>query len=56
MATKNISIKVEAPEVRNNVAVALMKRHGGGNRFMKDRREARGGSRNKQRDYREGSY
>lgn len=56
MATKNVSIKVEAPEVRNPIAVALVKRYGGGNRVMKDRRQPRAGTRNKQRDYREERY
>jgi len=56
MASKNVSIKVAVPEARNAVAVALLKRHGGGVQIMKDRRTPRGGTRNKQRDYREGAY
>jgi hypothetical protein len=53
-----IVASVELPELehRNPVAVALQKRHGFGVKKMKDRRQPRGGARNKQRDYREENY
>jgi hypothetical protein len=41
---------------RNPIAVALYKRHGNTVTTMRDRRAPRGGSRNKQRDYREERY
>lgn len=53
---KKISVKVESPEIRNAVAVAMVKRYGGGCRIMRDRRAPRGGAKNKQRDYREETY
>lgn len=53
---KKISVQVEAPEIRNAVAVAMVKRYGGGCRIMKDRRLPRGGAKNKQRAFREGTY
>lgn len=43
-------------KVRNAVAVAMMQRYGRTTTTFKDRREARGGSRNKQREYREENY
>lgn len=36
--------------------VALSKRHGSGVKAHKDRRLPRGGSRNKQRDFKDGNY
>jgi hypothetical protein len=50
------TIKVPEPTRRNAVAVALQKRHGFGPKVMKDRRAPRGGSRNKQRDFRNEDY
>lgn len=41
---------------QNPIAVALCVRHGKTNTTMKDRREPRGGARNKQRDHREDGY
>jgi hypothetical protein len=41
---------------RNPVAVAMVRRYGQTTTTMKDRRISRGGSRNRQRDYREGNY
>lgn len=58
MSTKTtIKFTVKVPLARNPVAVALMQRHGwGGGKVMKDRRTARGGTRNKQNDYLAGTY
>ena len=41
---------------RNPVFVALIKRYGATTTTMKDRRQPRGGSRNKQQDFRDGRY
>lgn len=49
-----ISLKPEAR--RSPMLVALVARHGGGVKIMKDRRTPRGGNRNKQRDYRSDNY
>jgi len=49
-------MKPKTPKHRNPVIVALVRRHGGGVKMMRDRRAPRGGSRNKQRDYREENY
>lgn len=49
-------MKLEPPKRRNPVIVALVRRHGGGVKVMKDRRSPRGGARNKQRDFREENY
>lgn len=50
------TITIDLPEHRNPVAVAMQRRHGGGIKVMKDRRTPRGGSKNRQRDYREERY
>lgn len=52
----NTIVKVPAPAHRNAVLVALHKRYGNTTKTMKDRRAPRGGSRNRQRDYREEKY
>ena len=44
------------PKRRNPFAVALIRRHGGGVKPMKDRRAPRGGAKNKQRDFRDEDY
>lgn len=49
-------MKTKLPKHRNPVIVALVRRHGGGVKVMKDRRAPRGGTRNKQREYREETY
>jgi len=41
---------------RNPIAVAMRKRHGATGTKMRDRRAPRGGSRDRQRDYREERY
>jgi len=41
---------------RNPVLVALIKRYASTTKAMKDRRQPRAGSRNRQRDYAEGRY
>ena len=41
---------------RNPILVALIKRHGSTTTTMKDRRQPRGGNRNKQRDLLAGRY
>ncbi len=42
--------------LRNPVFVALVKRHGQTTKVMRDRRQIRGGARNKVRDYLTGKY
>ncbi len=49
-------MKTTKPSRRNPVLVALIKRHGHTTTSMKDRRTPRGGSRNKQSDYRAERY
>lgn len=49
------TIKLPADK-RSPLAVALQKRHGLGQAPMKDRRQPRGGARNRQRDYRDEKY
>jgi hypothetical protein len=51
-----IQIKSEDLPRRSPLLVALVARHGGGVKIMKDRRTPRGGNRNKQRDYRSDNY
>jgi hypothetical protein len=50
------TIKIPAPTRRNALVVAAIKRYGNTTKVMKDRRTPRGGSRNKQSDYREERY
>lgn len=52
----NTVVKVPAAAPRHTVLVALHKRYGNTTKVMKDRRTPRGGTRNKQRDYREERY
>lgn len=44
------------PRPKNAVFIAMMKRHGQTTTVMKDRRQPRGGTRNKGRDYLSGNY
>lgn len=41
---------------QNPIAVAMRKRHGATTTKMKDKRVPRGGTRNKQKEYREDEY
>lgn len=43
-------------EPRNPIVLACLVRYGQTTKVMKDRRDPRGGNRNKQRDYSEGQY
>lgn len=43
-------------EPRNPIVLACLTRYGQTTKVMKDRRNPRGGNRNKQRDYSEGQY
>lgn len=52
----NTVIKIPAAAPRHPVLVALQKRYRNTTKTMKDRRIPRGGSRNKQQDYREERY
>jgi len=54
MSTTTIILPPETP--RSPMLVALSKRHGSGVKTHKDRRLARGGSKNKQAAYRNGDY
>lgn len=45
-----------AHDKRNPVREGMFVRYGRTSTVMKDRRKPRGGSRNRQRDYREGNY
>jgi len=56
MSTKTIKMTIAAPTVRNNIAVAMVARHGGGCKIMKHRNTPRGGSKNKQAAYRAEQY
>lgn len=47
----SIMISKPKPKRRNPIAVALVRRHGGGSRPMKDRRVPRGGSGAKRREW-----
>ncbi len=49
------TIKIPAPARRSPMLVALYRRHGS-SKVMKDRRVPRGGTRNRQNDYREERY
>jgi hypothetical protein len=49
-------MKKKQQKRRSPIAVALRKRHGQTTTKMKDRRAPRGGSRNKQREYKEDGY
>lgn len=44
------------PKPKNAVVIAMMKRHGRTTTVMKDRRQPRGGTRNKAREYLSGNY
>ena len=51
-----ITIHVEPTTKRSPMLVALHKRHSGGIQIHKDRRNPRGGNRNRQADYRAERY
>lgn len=51
-----ITIKLPEQTRRSPMVVAIQKRHGFGPKTMKDRRTPRGGSRNKQAEYRDERY
>jgi hypothetical protein len=50
------TIHIPALPTRHAVLVACVKRYGATSKIMKDRRTPRGGTRNKQREYREERY
>jgi hypothetical protein len=51
-----ITIKLPKVAPRNTFVVAAIKGFGSSHRVMKDRRAPRGGTRNRQRDYRSEEY
>lgn len=48
--------KKKAPAPRNTIVAAMIARHGGGVKIMKDRRTPRSGAKNNQAKYLSGDY
>lgn len=54
--SRTMTPKKKAPAPRNTIVAAMIARHGGGVKIMKDRRTPRSGAKNNQAKYLSGDY